>query len=407
MSVVLTSTPKPTTFYICNSSEKVFIFEADGRVVKASTGSTQSEDEVDGEGPSRSTSNSIVSHRGRRLAPLQDIQNNKARPTCHAVSSGQNPHVVIGYSNCDIWVVDITSWRVVTILSPSTIKAAVTHVAWLHDGSQRFVTVHEDGLLFVWHSRYEKTVEIAPIVKGVRTANHFAIDHFKGPKQHNPKSRWAIGKSGVQHVTCAADGVHMATCGSDGILRVFDFTQEKMVIAFKSYFGGLHCLCFSPDSKFVIAGGEDDMVTVWDWQEGVPIVRCVGHESWVCGVLFDPWMHSDSEVYRVVSIGQDAQMLFWDLSVDAMIRPRPRQGSATSPTSAALPTSEGVILPFPPLDKVPYIEPVAAAAVHPQPICGLALTQTHIITISKEQMKVWRRPLRSAVVDILQQRTPI
>lgn len=56
----------------------------------------------------------------------------------------------------------------------------------------------------------------------------------------------------------------------------------------KSYFGGLLCLCWSPDSKFVCYAGEDDLVHLWSMESRRIIARGRGHRSWVTAVSFDP-----------------------------------------------------------------------------------------------------------------------
>ena len=45
----------------------------------------------------------------------------------------------------------------------------------------------------------------------------------------------------------------------------------------KSYFGGLLCVCWSPDSKYIMMGGEYDLVTMWLLHERQ--VVCQGHGS--------------------------------------------------------------------------------------------------------------------------------
>ncbi|CAM9113694.1 unnamed protein product [Bubo scandiacus] len=57
----------------------------------------------------------------------------------------------------------------------------------------------------------------------------------------------------------------------------------------KSYFGGLLCVCWSPDGRYVVTGGEDDLVTVWSFAEGRVVARGHGHKSWVNAVAFDPF----------------------------------------------------------------------------------------------------------------------
>lgn len=54
----------------------------------------------------------------------------------------------------------------------------------------------------------------------------------------------------------------------------------------KSYFGGLSCLSWSPDSKYIVTGGEDDLVTVYSVFEKRIVCRGQGHKSWVSQVGF-------------------------------------------------------------------------------------------------------------------------
>lgn len=41
----------------------------------------------------------------------------------------------------------------------------------------------------------------------------------------------------------------------------------------------------------------------------------------VTGVAFDPW-RCDENVYRFASVGEDAKLILWDFSVNALHRPK-------------------------------------------------------------------------------------
>lgn len=58
----------------------------------------------------------------------------------------------------------------------------------------------------------------------------------------------------------------------------------------RSYFGGLLCVDWSPDSLFVVTGGQDDLITIWSVRERAVICRGQGHKSWISMVRFDPFM---------------------------------------------------------------------------------------------------------------------
>lgn len=57
----------------------------------------------------------------------------------------------------------------------------------------------------------------------------------------------------------------------------------------QSYYGGLLCCAWSPDARYVAAGGEDDLVAVYGLAERCLVAVGRGHSSWVSQVAFDPW----------------------------------------------------------------------------------------------------------------------
>lgn len=129
----------------------------------------------------------------------------------------------------------------------------------------------------------------------------------------------------------------------------------ELVGAARSYFGGFLCVCWSPDGKYVVVGGEDDLVTVWSFYEKRVVARGQGHHSWVSVVAFDPFTTSlgycandagcgsddefshecnkristssecnrlDSSIsYRLGSVGQDTQICLWDITEDVLRQP--------------------------------------------------------------------------------------
>ena len=62
----------------------------------------------------------------------------------------------------------------------------------------------------------------------------------------------------------------------------------------RSYFGGLTCVDWSPDGKYVVVGGQDDLITIWSFTAQAVICRGQGHKSWTSVVRFDPFVYSPS-----------------------------------------------------------------------------------------------------------------
>ena len=81
------------------------------------------------------------------------------------------------------------------------------------------------------------------------------------------------------------------------------------------------CICWSPDGKYVLTGGQDDLVSIWSLGERQIVARCPGHQSWVTAVAFDPW-RCDDRNYRFGSVGEDRRLLLWDFNVGMLHRPK-------------------------------------------------------------------------------------
>ncbi|KAK0533088.1 hypothetical protein OC834_002363 [Tilletia horrida] len=154
----------------------------------------------------------------------------------------------------------------------------------------------------------------------------------------NPVTHWRISKKRITDFAFSPDLLHVAFTSEDGSLRVVDMATERLLDTFQGYFGGLTCVCWSPDGRFLLTGGQDDLVTIWAPREGRIIARCQGHTSFVTGVSFDPWRWRPEErSYRFASVGEDCKLIFWDFSSAALKRPK---GHAHASTSAKDPSHQ-------------------------------------------------------------------
>ena len=97
--------------------------------------------------------------------------------------------------------------------------------------------------------------------------------------------------------------------------------MNRLVDLYSSYYGGINCVCWSPDGKYIVTGGQDDMVSIWSFEERVLVARCLGHRSWISALAFDRW-RCDETNYRFGSVGEDCRLLLWDFSTGLVQRPR-------------------------------------------------------------------------------------
>lgn len=153
----------------------------------------------------------------------------------------------------------------------------------------------------------------------------------------NPVSHWAVAKTRITDFAFSPDYSHVALVADDGILRISDLNAERLLDTFESYFGGFHCVAWSPDGKFVLTGGQDDLVTVWAPREGRIVARCQGHTSFVSALAWDPWRwSSDDRTYRFASVGEDCKMIFWDFSSAALNRPKTHAPHGVGPRRSSV-----------------------------------------------------------------------
>uniref|UniRef100_A0AC35G3R7 Uncharacterized protein n=1 Tax=Panagrolaimus sp. PS1159 TaxID=55785 RepID=A0AC35G3R7_9BILA len=119
----------------------------------------------------------------------------------------------------------------------------------------------------------------------------FTIYSVKTKNQRNPISRIQIGKGGSAinefEFYQTETTLQLAVVSQDGYLRIFDYHAMEIIALMKSYFGGLLCLSWSSDGKYIATGGEDDLLTVYSVLEKRVICRGQGHKSWISRVAFD------------------------------------------------------------------------------------------------------------------------
>lgn len=94
-----------------------------------------------------------------------------------------------------------------------------------------------------------------------------------------------------------------------------------MLDLFFSYYGGFSCVAWTPDGKYVLTGGQDDLISIWSMADTALVARCQGHESWVAALAFDPW-RCDDRSYRFGSVGEDGRLCLWDFSAVMLHRPQ-------------------------------------------------------------------------------------
>eukprot|EP01112_Ceratiomyxa_fruticulosa_P011046 TRINITY_DN2967_c1_g1_i1.p1 TRINITY_DN2967_c1_g1~~TRINITY_DN2967_c1_g1_i1.p1 ORF type:complete len:528 (-),score=89.44 TRINITY_DN2967_c1_g1_i1:1087-2670(-) len=362
-----------------------------------------------------------------RLAPTAHAFN----PTDCTTSSVQ---ILIGFETGDLFLHEPMDRTYTEHFNkePRMNTGSVTHVAWVPNDKNLFVVAFSNGVLLV----LDKEREDQPLPRSESSAIGFSVSKHKVPR-NNPVSRWNVSD---KPLTCAAfspDGVHLAVTCQDGYLRVFHFMEERLVVSFRSYFGGLRTVAWSPDGKCLLTGGEDDLVCLFSFTEHKLLARCVGHKSWVSKVAFDPYYFTDENrlpnTYRFGSVGEDCRLLLWDFTVtpataihhsirrerilsismgrnnvktDASSSVSGSGSSSTDDKARAAPviTVVGTSTPPPSVaggilveavgrNCVPTVYPTVSHRAHHEPLSDLVFLKNLLITCSWGKVKIWDRPV--------------
>lgn len=217
--------------------------------------------------------------------------------------------------------------------------------------------------MYVWTTEYTYKSSTLPTFHVHKQLKDTVIHVVKPRKGSSLMYRWDIGHGSIQQFDFSPDTNHLAVVNQDGFLRVYNFTTQELYGRMRSYYGGFLCVCWSPDGRYVVTGGEDDLVSVWSFEEKATLARGQGHKSYVNRVAFDPYTSETDSIpsnhpsmadlslgsgpelksqrssrffteenrsYRLGSVGQDGLLCLWELSGDSLCIVRRLHGRSRS-----------------------------------------------------------------------------
>ncbi|GAB0093702.1 WD repeat-containing protein 20 [Sergentomyia squamirostris] len=300
-------------------------------------------------------------------------------PSCHDFNStnatNEGAPLLVGFTTGQIQLVQPGRREPGKLYNEERLidKTKVTCLKWVPSSPNLFLAAHASGHLYLYNEELPCT-PTAPNYQQFKLGEGFVIYTCKSKSTRNPLYKWSFGtdNGSINEFSFSPCGSNLAIVSQDGFLRVFHYDTMELLGIARSYFGGFLCVCWSPDGKYIVVGGEDDLVTVWSMQERRVVARGQGHRSWVSVVAFDPYTTSysqwdgpdfsddenpindggfrnftshdghDSETgrrppssalrdgvtgdkmatsYRLGSVSQDTQLCLWDITEDVLRQP--------------------------------------------------------------------------------------
>ncbi|CAL8240078.1 unnamed protein product [Gadus morhua 'NCC'] len=320
------------------------------------------------------------------------------QPTCHdfnpLTATADSVSLLVGFSAGQVQLIDPIKKETSKLFNEERLidKSRVTCVRWVPGSESLFLVAHSSGSMYLYNVentlRHHAAQLPAAQARGRTTpctparASRPATPCFAGRWARAPSTSLPSRPTGSSWRAPA----RTASCACSG------FDAAELHGTMKSYFGGLLCVCWSPDGQYIVAGGEDDLVTVWSFSDCRVIARGHGHKSWVSVVAFDhcttsvedsdlpaEFSGSDEEyheqtnfgvgrdransaqsrlskrnstdgrpvsvTYRFGSVGQDTQMCLWDLTEDILFPhlPLSRTRTHTNVMSATSSPAAGTV----------------------------------------------------------------
>ncbi|KIK58319.1 hypothetical protein GYMLUDRAFT_45534 [Collybiopsis luxurians FD-317 M1] len=285
-------------------------------------------------------------------------------PTCHSINqltaSPERLDIIIGFNTGDlIWLDPIASRYNRLNKGGCLSSSACTAVRWVPASASLFLVSHADGTIVVydrdredgaftpqepvgsvssedWDPTDSIFVTIPPwhpVTHGGDSDLEKSVSDKADKSIKNPVSHWRIAPKGkaVVDFVFSPDVKYVGAISEDGCLRVIDALAEQLVDCYSSYFGAFTCVAWSPDGRFIVTGGQDDLITIFSpWEQRV-VARCQGHSSFVSCLAFDEIRCDDGRTYRFGSVGEDNKLILWDFSSGALHRPKnPHHGHSHS-----------------------------------------------------------------------------
>ncbi|RMY77888.1 hypothetical protein D0863_01026 [Hortaea werneckii] len=276
-----------------------------------------------------------LSSENQKTENMTKVLFTKAHALCHDIheytKSQTHMDVVIGFNSGDIIWYECMSQKYARLNKNGIINAtAVSQILWVPNKENFFLAAHMDGSIIA----YDKDKEDADFVSeedmtnghvdgAVKPGIKFSIRKSiqSRNQKSNPIAWWKVSNMKVNNMAFSPDGLLLAIVCDDGTLTIMDYIHERVLDVFRSYYGAILCVTWSPDGRYVLTGGQDDLVSIWSIGDSALVARCVGHESWITDVKFDPW-RCDERNYRFGSVGEDCRLLLWDFSVGMLGRPK-------------------------------------------------------------------------------------
>lgn len=331
----------------------------------------------------------LVDYNSKPKTTLSCICFNDSFPVCHDVNlitkDISTLDVVIGFNTGDILLYNPISGKYTRYNRNGVLNnTSCTTVKWIPGSENEFIATFSDGVAMVFDKDKEDTTGF--ILPTVPEEDKDFYSYMFLTKT-NPCQWWKVSDKKITACSFSPNFDHIAMTSMDGTLKIISYQTRQLCDIYHSYFGGLLCVDWSPDGKFIITGGQDDLVSVWAFKGNI-VARCQGHSSWVTSLMFDKY-NSVNRFYRFGSVGEDTKLLLWEFSINTIRRPRSSIRKSKIDLDKSSVSIDHEVLPR---NEVSLVIPIVSKVIYEYPVCEIDIQENMIITCCKNGiMKIWEQ----------------
>ncbi|ODV83250.1 hypothetical protein CANARDRAFT_100865 [[Candida] arabinofermentans NRRL YB-2248] len=240
----------------------------------------------------------------------------------------KNIDILIGYSTGDVLWFNPSKMKYSRWNKNSKLKSKpIVTMEWSKDGKFAIIG-YSDGDIMIFDRDFEDDDNYNKHGEPIKKLRYMKV--FKSLSNvsatSNPVGHYKLSNKAITSIKFHPiyPNVVIIAC-DDGYIRVFDLLTENLTDLIPSYYGGILCLNLTNDGKYLISGGEDDFVSIYEFQMGnfnynpehgggsVKLVtRLQGSKSWVRSVDVDYFKTNNGLLYRIGTVGDDGCIRFYE-----------------------------------------------------------------------------------------------
>lgn len=133
--------------------------------------------------------------------------------------------------------------------------------------------------------------------------------------------------SEVTAITYLEDSRFLLVGGADGTIALYDIHSEEPILRVEAHDGMVSCLGISTHGEVFLSGGDDETVRLWETSSGKEVTRLTGHRRQVVSVRLMP------DDQHVVSGSRDGVLKIWDAASGRCYRSMDLRGEELTATA--------------------------------------------------------------------------